>query len=85
MLQGEPEPESTAVHAHVRVRAHTSLCAPKCVCCRLFGKASLGHSGVERNGPEGEWAGSDRRRTEMDKEEGQNEVRKGGMGRLGWR
>lgn len=85
MLQGEPGPESMGVHTCTCARTHTSLCSPVCVCCRLFRKASLGHSGLERNGPEGEWAGSDRRGTEMDKEEGQNEVRKGGMGRFGWR
>lgn len=57
---------------------HPSVCAPKCACCRLFQKTSPGHSGLERNGPEGEWAGSDRGGTGMDKEEGQNEVRRGG-------
>ena len=73
------------VYTRTHVCTHTHLCAPMYVCCRLFRKASLGHSGLERNGPEGEWAGSDRSGTEMDKEEGQNEVRKGGTGRLSWR
>lgn len=49
------------------------------VCRRLFGKMSQGHPGLERNGPEGEWAGGDGGGAGTCKEEGQNEVRKGGI------
>lgn len=46
------------------------------VCCRLFSKMSLGQPGLERNGPEAEWAGGDRGGAGVWKEEGQNEVKR---------
>lgn len=62
-----------------------SVCARACVCmsalecmctqvCVAFcsQKMSVGQAGLERNGPEAEWAGGDRGGAGVYKEEGQN-------------
>lgn len=67
--------------ACTRARVHSyldlSTCAPKCVLPSVLKDVS-GTPGLERNGPEREWAGGDRGGAGVYKEEGQNEVRRGG-------